>query len=127
MLVPPSSIGIDLIDIARVRRILREHGERFLDHLLGDRERELIAARHDKEQFLAGRFAAKEAAIKALGKYLTKRPAFHALQVVPDTNGQPQLLWSDELAPKLSHLQSLVSISHERNYAIAVVILSEKP
>lgn len=127
MMAQPASVGIDLIDIARVRRILREHGERFLDHLLGDRERELIAARHDKEQFLAGRFAAKEAAIKALGKYLTRRPAFHALEIIPDANGQPQLRFGGEIANTLAHLQALVSISHERNYAIAIVVLSEKP
>ena len=121
----PTSVGIDLIDIERVRRALSDHGERFLDHLLGDTERQLIATRHDKEQFLAGRFAAKEAAIKALGKYLSKRPAFQAMQIVPDHSGRPQLILSDDVRNLLPVLEAQVSISHERHYAIAIVILSE--
>ena len=121
----PTSVGIDLIDIDRIRRALSEHGERFLDHLLGDDERQLIATRHDKEQFLAGRFAAKEAAIKALGKYLSKRPSLAAMQILPDQAGRPQMHWSDEVCKSLPPVTVQVSISHERHYAIAIVILSE--
>jgi holo-[acyl-carrier protein] synthase len=122
----PTSVGIDLVDIERVRKMLAEYGERFLDHLLGDDEKRLLEPRHDREQFLAGRFAAKEAAIKALGKYLTRRPAFAALQMLPDKSGRPQLRLSDELRQQIPNVEAQVSISHERHYAVAIVILSEK-
>ena len=101
------------------------HGDRFLKRVYGPRELEILDNRHDRYPFLAGRFAAKEAAIKALGKFLTERPSFRQLEIVHDNTGQPLLLMSGDAAAKLHHVRSEVSISHERSHAVAVVILWE--
>jgi phosphopantetheine--protein transferase-like protein len=74
---------------------------------------------------VAGRFAAKEAAVKALGKYLTARPPFGAMQITPGAAGQPNLSFAGSIKDLPQSVSSMVSISHERDYATAIVILSE--
>lgn len=121
------SIGIDLVEVMRIKQIVERHGDRFLNRVLGPQEFEVYRTRHDRHPFLAGRFAAKEAAIKALGRYLVQRPPFRHIEIVNDNTGQPQLRFAGDLAARLAHLRSQVSISHERSHAVAVVVLWEKP
>ena len=121
------SIGIDLVEVMRMRRIVERHGDRFLNRVLGPQELEAYRIRHDRHPFLAGRFAAKEAAIKALGKYIVQRPPFRQIEIVNDNTGQPRLQFAGDLAARLAHLTSQVSIAHERSHAVAVVVLWEKP
>lgn len=120
------SIGIDLVDVARLKRIVERHGDRFLNRVFGTHELGIYRTRHDRYLFLAGRFAAKEATIKALGKYIPLRPPFRHIEIVNDSTGQPRLLFSGDLALRLEHLGSQVSIAHERTHAVAVVVLWEK-
>jgi holo-[acyl-carrier protein] synthase len=120
------SVGIDILDTARVKRALERYGERFAERILGPGELALFAARHDKHLFLAGRFAAKEAVIKALGRYLKTRPALTALEILPDGAGQPCLKLPPELCEQLAGIRSLISISHERSHAIAMAFLSKE-
>jgi len=120
------SIGIDLVDVTRVQRLVERHGERFLNRILGPKEKEYYGERHDRFQFLAGRFAAKEAVIKALGKYITDRPPLNTIQIINDNTGQPMLKLSDELTRQLCHVNAQVSISHEKSHAVAMVVFWEK-
>jgi len=120
------SIGIDLVDIARLKRIVERHGDRFLNRVYGAQELDIGRRRHDRYPFLAGRFAAKEATIKALGKYIAQRPPFRHIEIINDSTGQPRLLFAGGLALRLDHLGSQVSIAHERTHAVAVVVLWEK-
>lgn len=120
------SIGLDLVEIARIERDIEHYGERFIGRLLGDEEKEIYARRRDKALFLAGRLAAKEAVIKALGQFLTDRPAWSEMQVVPGANGLPQLKLSDRVRQSLPPLNCLMSITHEKTYAAAVVIFEEE-
>ena len=71
MISSPTAVGIDITEVARIRRLLERYGDRFIAHVLGDDERKLLAQRTDRAQFVAGRFAAKEAAVKALGHLQT--------------------------------------------------------
>lgn len=119
------SVGIDILDTARVKRALERYGERFAERILGPRELALFAGRHDKHLFLAGRFAAKEAVIKALGRFLKTRPALTVLEILPDASGQPGLQLPPELREKLPGIRSLISISHERSHAIAMAFMSK--
>ncbi|MEW6050059.1 MAG: holo-ACP synthase [Candidatus Zixiibacteriota bacterium] len=119
------SVGIDILDTARVKRALERFGERFAERILGPRELRLFTARHDKHLFLAGRFAAKEAVIKALGRFRTVRPSYAALEILPDSGGQPVLQPSPELQPELANIRTLISISHERSHAVAMALLSK--
>lgn len=119
------SVGIDIVDTARVKRALARYGDHFAERILGPGELALYAARYDKHLFLAGRFAAKEAVIKALGRFLTTRPPLTALEILPDTSGQPGLSVAAELRDQLAGIRSLISISHERSHAIALAFLSK--
>jgi holo-[acyl-carrier protein] synthase len=120
------SIGIDIAEIARYQRLLERYRERFLNHVLGPEEQNLLVERRDAAAFVAGRFAAKEAIVKAFGEYLTERPPLRDIQILYDTTGRPQVHLPDSLRKKLPGIRILVSISHEKNYAVGMAICMEK-
>lgn len=117
------AIGLDIVEVARIVRDLDEYGNRFRDRILGARERELYDRRADKAVFLAGRFAAKEAVIKALGYRLTERPAYGSLEILNDGAGQPVLELPEEIRAALGSVRILLSITHERTHAAAVAVI----
>jgi holo-[acyl-carrier protein] synthase len=120
-----TAIGVDIVDVARIRRLIDRHGERFLVRVLGEQELALVRGRGDTAQFVAGRFAAKEAVVKALGKYLVERPAWSRIEILPDSSGQPVVRYPQSVMKRLASVRTLVSISHEKMYAVATAILSE--
>ena len=120
------AIGLDIVATDRIRRALDRFGRRFAERLLGPDELVVFDRRKDRPLFLAGRFAAKEALIKALGRFLTDRPAFRHIQIVNDPDGQPQVHLADELRVRLAGHRCLVSITHEKTNSAAVVIIVEE-
>ncbi len=118
------SIGIDLVETNRIREILKKYGTRFAGRILGKEELEAYGQRGDKVNFLAGRFAAKEAVIKSLGRFLKKRPAYNKIEIVNDETGNPCLSFSGPAGEILRHKKCLISISHEKHYATAVAIIT---
>ncbi len=119
------SLGLDIVEIARIEKDIERFGERFVNRILGEKERSQYQKRNDRTLFLAGRFAAKEAVVKALGKYLTERPPLHQLEIINDQSGRPELVLPDDVEAKLRGARCLLSITHERNYAAAVAIFEE--
>ena len=119
------AIGLDIAEVARLGRDLERFGNRFVARILGPREREIYERRLDKAVFLAGRFAAKEAVIKALGYRLTDRPAFSSLEIINDEMGQPILHLPDDVKAALGAARCLISITHERTHAAAVAVITE--
>jgi len=122
----PESIGIDIADVARFERLVVRHGERLVRRVLSLRETEVFLRRHDRAAFLAGRFAAKEAVIKALGKYLKVRPLFPGIEITNDAAGRPHVTLPDHIAAQLQGVDIQVSISHEKSFAIGLAICTEK-
>lgn len=120
------AVGLDIVATERISRILERFGARFVNRILGPEERELFDKRVDRVEFLAGRFAAKEAAIKAFGSFVSVRPRFASIQVLPDSGGQPHLHLPEDIRKKLSGHTCLVSISHEKTVTAAVVIIVEE-
>jgi len=118
------SVGIDLVETNRIRKILKKHGTRFVNRILCKKELVIYGQRGDKVSFLAGRFAAKEAVIKSLGRFLTIRPAFSKLEIVNDETGNPYLNISGLASEKLKSRKCLISISHEKHYATAVALIT---
>lgn len=118
------AIGLDIVDSTRISNLLEKYGNRFVRKILAENERAIFENRADGSAFLAGRFAAKEAAIKALGSYIANRPALGELCILPDTTGQPVLSFGKSLSHKLTGVSCLVSISHEKTHAVAVVLLT---
>ena len=121
------SIGIDIAEVARFEKLVKRYGDRLVRRILGSREMEIYLRRHDRAEFLAGRFAAKEAVVKALGKFLTERPALSALEIVNDPSGRPKLSLPELLEGQFRRIDFQISISHEKNFAIALAICTEKP
>ena len=119
------SIGLDIVSTERIRRAYAQHGERFAERILGPKELEVLDRRVDKSEFLAGRFAAKEAVIKALGHFVKDRPPFTSLQIVNDNTGQPLVEFPVEIVAALSGHRCLISISHEKTNTAAVAVFVE--
>ena len=119
------SLGVDITEISRIKEDVQRFGERFVSRILGPEEMKIFEKRSDKFGFLAGRFAAKEACIKALGEYLEDRPSFTAIQIINDPQGNPFIKFNDDINVRLVGVRYMVSISHSRNNAVAVVIFEE--
>ena len=118
--------GIDLVEIARIDRMLREHGDRFVDRCFTETERLYAEAgsRRRGERY-AARFAAKEAALKALGTGWRDGIAWQDVAIEREPSGQPRLRIYGEaskVAESLGVRCWLVSLSHTDTHAIASVI-----
>jgi holo-[acyl-carrier protein] synthase len=117
-------IGIDVCDISRMRRNLQKFGPRFMDRLLTPAERAYCERRKDAAVPFAGRFAAKEAAIKALGGVEGLR--WHDMEIVPADRGRPRLTLRGagaRAAERLAATRLHLSITHDAGVAAAVVIM----
>jgi len=119
------SLGVDITEISRIKTDVQRFGERFINRILGPDEKKIFENRRDKFGFLAGRFAAEEACIKALGEYIDERPPFKEIQIINDPDGKPCLKFNDDISVRLQGVRYMVSISHSRNNAVAVVIFEE--
>ncbi len=118
-------IGTDIVRVARMRKNLTRYGERFAARILADAEMEAFRQKPDGANFLAKRFAAKEAAAKALGTGFRDGLSLQDIAVANDTLGKPVLVLSERLELRL-RLQGVkpghVSLSDEQDYALAFVI-----
>ena len=119
-------VGIDVVDVPRFRRLLDKHGERFRRRVFTAAELDLAAATTQAELTLAARFAAKEAAMKALGTGWSEDVTFRDLEIGRDSRGAPRLTLrggakrqADDLGVRRCH----VSLSHVEAAAVAVVVL----
>ncbi len=120
-----TALGVDMVEIRRIKSALERFRRRFPEHVLSPEEKKYFEKHHDRAAFLAGRFAAKEAAIKALSVYLDKRPSLAALAVLDDEHGQPRLFLPAAVAISMVGIKSKVSISHSCDTAMALVIFEE--
>ena len=118
-------IGIDIVDIARINTLLQRHGMRFLKRICSPEEIDYCMKRHDSPSCIAGRFAVKEAAFKALSAGRSSGISFQDISV-DIAHGAPLLRLTGK-AHELSRLKGAgqyhVSISHDKGCAVAVVIL----
>ena len=110
-------IGIDIVEIARLKKAIARHGEGFLQRVYTDAELKLYSR---KLPSLAARFAAKEAVIKALDK---PTDSLKDIEVLAHEGGQPQVnLYgpAQRQAQRLGLTRFAVSLSHSKEYAVAV-------
>jgi holo-[acyl-carrier protein] synthase len=117
-------LGIDVASVERVRASLDRFGDRFWQRILTENERADLAGRVDRATALAGRFAAKEAAAKALGG--PPDVLWHTIEVRSDARGAPRLEYLGVAlahADRLGVRRILVSITHDAGVAAAVVAL----
>jgi holo-[acyl-carrier protein] synthase len=125
------ALGLDLVDVARARRLLERHGNRALTRLLTDGERRDLATRTDPAPGLAARLAAKEAAWKALQTLPGARGvAWRDLEVLRSPDGRPILRAHGRARILMQASPDLVlhlSVTHSATAAAAVVALSLGP
>lgn len=105
------AVGIDIVYIPRF-----VGKEKLAERILSPSELEIYKLRPNKEEFLAGRFAAKEAFLKAIKEGIG-RIAFHHFEITYQRDGRPEITHGGKTYP--------VSISHDGDYAVAVVEIRE--
>ncbi len=123
-------IGTDIVEIDRIKHSLERFGMAFAYKILHAKERERMPALDSANciPWLAARFAAKEAALKALGTGLRNGLTFKSIAVITNNLGKPELVFFDkalQLIQKRGIIGSYVSLSHERQNAVAFVVLEK--
>jgi len=117
-------LGIDVSSIERQRAALARFGDRIWQRILTENERADLSQRPDRASALAGRFAAKEAAAKALGGH--PDVWWHDVEIRSDSRGGPVIAFLGSArahADRLGVRRALVSITHDAGVAAAVVVL----
>ena len=117
--------GIDLVDCERIARLLERHGQRFLDRILTPAEQQRAGQFRNPTQFVAGRWAAKEAILKMVGTGWRGKIDWTDMEILPDELGQPVVSLSGEtarIAGTLGIGRVLLSITHTDNHAAASAI-----
>ena len=118
--------GIDLADTHRVAALIDRHGDHFLARVFSEAERQYCEANVKRRmEHYAARFAAKEAALKAIGTGWTNGIAWTDVEVIRQPSGQPELRVHGkvaEIAAKLGVRAWTISISHTETTAMASVI-----
>lgn len=119
-------LGIDVAEVDRIEEAIRRHGARFLQRVFTEAEIHYCESKRNQFERFAGRFAAKEAAMKAIGTGWKRGVAWRDFEVTRELSGRPVLRLSGvaaEFAARLGMKRALVSISHTKAQAIAQVIL----
>ncbi len=119
-------IGTDIVCVVRIERNLERFGEKFAERLLAECELAEFRQSPTKAHYLARRFAAKEAAVKAMGTGFSNGVGLRDIAVVHDTNGRPSLEFRGR-ALEFLHRHAIcavnVSLADEEDYAVAFVTL----
>lgn len=121
----PLGIGTDIIECLRIAQMIQRHGEIFLGRVFTPQEIAYCSARKAANQHYAGRFAAKEAVLKALGTGWTRGIQWKDIEVVNELGGKPHIVLSGgakEVAQRLGIQSILISISHCRSHATAYAL-----
>jgi holo-[acyl-carrier protein] synthase len=119
-------LGTDIAEIERLEKALLRNGDAFAERILSPTEFATYLTLKQKGRFLAKRFAAKEAASKALGTGIAHGISFHDFVVSNDDNGKPVLVLENrakQIATSKGVDSVHLSISDERHYAVATVVM----
>jgi holo-[acyl-carrier protein] synthase len=119
--------GIDIIETSRIEKAMRKSPERFRARTFTDREVEYCEGKKNRFQHYAARFAAKEAAMKALGTGWSRGVGFSDIEIVNDSSGKPELVFHGKAKAFFKGCgggSTFLSLSHSREYAVAQVILT---
>ena len=119
-------IGVDLIEVARIRHNIERYGDRFLNRIYTADERAYSSAKGNAAERYAVRFAAKEAAMKAIGTGWREGVTWQDFQVRNEPSGRPVLLLSGvarRIAAQMGVERTSLSLTHTAEMAFAIVIL----
>ena len=122
--------GIDIAETQRIEQAIERHGERFSRRIFTPSEIAYCERFKNKAERYAARFAAKEAAFKALGTGWANGVRWLDIEIGHQPSGKPELVLSGrarEVAEQLGVTLAVVSISHANRYVVAQVILESNP
>ena len=118
--------GVDIIEVSRVEEALGRFGDRFLSRIFTEKEIRYCNTKRNRTERFAARFAAKEAAMKALGTGLRCGVSWQHIEVGHEPGGRPTIIFSEaaaKIAAQLGAKRVSLSLSHTAVQAIAHVIL----
>jgi holo-[acyl-carrier protein] synthase len=121
-------LGSDLIEIARIEESIARFGGRFLERVFTPAEIAYCREKRQAAESFAARFAAKEAGAKALGTGISQGIAWAEIEVRREATGRPTLHWSGralDRARALGVRRTMLSLSHGREMALAVVVVED--
>lgn len=116
-------VGIDIVEVDRIRKNIES--DRFLEKILTKNEIHYLKSRNLRVEYVAGRFAAKEAVVKALGTGF-RGFSITDIEIVNEKEGKPIVILSnkaEETARTLGEYKIHLSISHEKSYAVAYAVM----
>ncbi|HXS27076.1 MAG TPA: holo-ACP synthase [Steroidobacteraceae bacterium] len=119
-------IGVDVLETRRIAHALERFGARFIDHLLMPQERAQLERTNRRERFIAMRFAAKEAIVKAMGTGFAHGVWIRDVGVVQNSWGKPEVVFSergDRVRCGLGIGEGHVTLTDEAGLVVAVAVL----
>jgi holo-[acyl-carrier protein] synthase len=121
-------MGTDIVEISRIRKLLKKNSSEFLSRVYTENELEESGAKKNSAEYLAGRWAVKEALSKALGCGIGGDCNWKDVSTTNDSRGAPKIHLSG-FASKTAKIKGArkihVSISHEKHYACSTVIMEK--
>ena len=117
------SVGIDLVEIQRIKVAIDRYGERFTHRVFTPWEIEYCLSKINPALSFAGRFAVKEAVFKAIGTGFAEGVKWTSVEVVNDRKGQPQVRLGRAIRNHSGNKKIAISLSHTSEYAVASAIL----
>lgn len=122
------ALGTDLVEVARIERIMERWRERFIRRVYSEEEMRYCSAKAYPAQHFAARFAAKEAFLKGVGLGMAGGIGFRNVEVMTGAKGKPELRFhgrAREMVDRAGVTESHISLSHTDRYAVAVVVLEK--
>jgi holo-[acyl-carrier protein] synthase len=119
-------VGIDIIEVARIRSSHERFGERFVSRILRPGEIEYCLSHRDPGPFLAARFAAKEAISKAFGTGIGQHLGWKDMEVHRKESGEPYVVFHDQglaLLESRGPAKVHISLTHTNEHAAAMAVL----
>ncbi len=120
--------GIDIVDVARIAATIERFGRRFVDRVYTEAEITYCESKQNKAERYAARFAAKEAALKAIGTGWRHGVGWREVEVGHESGGRPTIRFSGraaQFAARLGTKRAALSLSHTAGQAVAQVILED--
>jgi len=122
-------IGTDIVQVERIARLHEKYGERFVDRLLMPAEVDAFAGQSRPARFLAMRFAAKEAIVKAMGTGFAQGIWIRDVGVAANEFGRPGIIWSErgqQVRERLGIGEGHLTLSDEAGLVVAVAVLMQR-
>ena len=107
-------IGVDLVNAERIQNLYQKYGDRFPKRILNDDEMDLFNKTKNKERYLCNAFAAREAAVKALGTGFSQGIHWKDFGLSRKSSGQPELHYTNKIEAKVQYFGNIIfSYQHQ--------------